>query len=202
MKALKPQFFQGSTLQIARKLLGTYLAHYSSEGLCIGKIVETEAYLQNDAASHAFKGPNARNAAMFGPAGRAYIYFIYGMYHCFNVSTRIEGKGEAVLIRALEPILGIELMKKRREKKRGRKIPLKDLCNGPGKLVIAMGIHAAQNHFNLLESELLLLPRNYFGKAEKMKMGQSPRIGISQAKELHYRFYLEKNPFISKHKTT
>lgn len=198
MKVLSPQFFKASTLQVAQKLLGTYLAHYSAEGLCIGKIVETEAYLEKDPASHAFKGKSPRNAAMFGPAGKAYIYFIYGMYHCFNVSTQQEGKGEAVLIRALEPVIGLELMEKRRRKNFNKKIPLKELCNGPGKLVIAMGIHPQQNHLDLLESELLLLPREYFGKAEKMNIEKSPRIGISKATEFHYRFHISGNAFVSK----
>ena len=202
MKFLNRNFFKASTLQVAQKLLGTYLAHYSPEGLCIGKIVETEAYLSNDPASHAFRGPRPRNQAMFGPPGRAYIYFIYGMYHCFNVSTQKEGTGEAVLIRALEPLIGIELMKQRREKKNGKNISLINLCNGPGKLVIALGIQTEQNHRDLFNSELILLPRNAFGKVEKIKISKSPRIGISQAKELHYRFYLEKNPFTSKHKAS
>lgn len=199
---LSMNFFKSSTLQMAQNLLGTYLAHYTPDGLTIGKIVETEAYLRNDPACHASRGMTPRNAPMFGPPGHAYIYFIYGMYHCFNVVTAAEGKGEAVLIRALEPIAGIELMKKRREKKRGKEIVLKELCNGPGKLVIAMGIHAKQNRHNLLKSELRLLPRNYFGKNKKPKIKKSSRIGISEGQHLHYRFYLADSIFVSKHPKT
>ncbi len=197
--ALSKSFFKNTTLQMAQKLIGTYLAHYSPQGLTIGKIVETEAYLQHDPACHASRGMTPRNAPMFGPPGHAYIYFIYGMYHCFNVVTAPEGKGEAVLIRALEPIAGIEWMKKRREKKSKRQFLLKDLCNGPGKLVIAMGIHANQNTRNLITSEIRLLPRDYFGKSKKIVIQKSPRIGISEGKHLHYRFYLADSIFVSKH---
>lgn len=190
--------FKKSTLQVARELLGMYLVHYSPEGFSVGRIVETEAYLYNDPASHSFNGPSSRNQAMFGPAGKAYIYFIYGMYHCFNVVTRPEGKGEAVLIRALEPIVGIEWMQKRRQKKSGKKISLQNLCNGPAKLVIAMGIHPKQNHLNLLTSELRLLPRNYFWKSSQFSIVVDKRIGIRKGAELPYRFYIEGNIFISK----
>ncbi len=190
--------FQKPTLQAAKDLLGMYLAHYSSEGLTIGRIVETEAYLHDDPACHASRGITPRNIAMFGPPGHAYIYFIYGMYHCFNVVTAPEGKGEAVLIRALEPIAGIELMKKRRKKNLKRNLSLHELCNGPGKLVIAMGIHAKQNHHNLLSSELRLLPRDYFEKPKKFSIVKTKRIGIQKGAELPYRFYLKDNLFVSK----
>lgn len=198
-KSLSKNFFRNSTLEIAQKLLGSYLAHYTSEGVTIGKIVETEAYLHKDPACHASRGMTPRNAPMFGPSGHAYIYFIYGMYHCFNVVTAPTGKGEAVLIRALEPILGIEWMKKRREKKTGKVLPLKELCNGPGKLVIAMGIHPQQNRHNLFTSELRLLPQNYFGKLHPVVIQKSPRIGIREGQNLHYRFYLANSIFVSKH---
>ncbi len=201
-RCLSSDFFKSSTLQMAQKLLGTYLAHYSKEGLTIGRIVETEAYLHDDPACHASRGMTPRNVPMFGSPGHAYIYFIYGMYHCFNVVTAPKGKGEAVLIRALEPIAGIEVMKKRRQKKSGNKISLKDLCNGPGKLVMAMGIHPKQNQHNLLTSELRLLPRNYFGKNKKLIIQKSARIGISEGQYLHYRFYLADSIFVSKHPKT
>ena len=105
-------FFEKPTVKVAEDLLGCYLIN----GNCAGKIVETEAYLEDDPGSHSFKGKTNRNEKMFGEAGKAYIYFTYGMYYCFNVVTNKEGKGEAVLIRALEPVSEIELMKKRRRK--------------------------------------------------------------------------------------
>src|SRR3989338_1070928 len=128
---LDKSFFKKSTLNAAQNLLGCYLIHNN----CTGKIVETEAYLHNDKASHSFKGKTNRNEAMFSEAGKAYVYFTYGMHHCFNVVTNKKGVGEAVLIRALELIKGIEIMKKRRKTNNVR-----DLCNGPAKLVIAFGI--------------------------------------------------------------
>jgi len=190
--------FKKSTLQVAKDLLGMHLTHHSPEGLAIGRIVETEAYLREDPASHSFRGKTPRNAAMFGPPGRAYIYFIYGTHHCFNIVTAPEGKGEAVLIRALEPVTGIELMEERRSGKSGKTIPLKELCNGPAKLVVALGIHPGQSHCDLLEGELRLLPRNYFGARGKISIVEAKRIGIQKAAELPYRFYIRGNPFVSK----
>lgn len=189
-------FFKQSTLKIAKGLLGCYLAHQHPEGMTIGKIVETEAYLSDDPACHAARGKTQRNEAMFGPAGYAYIYFIYGMYFCFNVVTGPVEKGEAVLIRALEPIQGLELMQQRRQNKKSTKqLQLHELCNGPAKLVIAMGIEKHQNKFCLQTSPLqLLMPKS----KTKHPITTTTRIGIVQGKELPYRFYLKNNIFVSK----
>ena len=182
--------FQKDTVSVAKELLGMYLVHKSNEGMTVGKIVETEAYLQNDPGSHSHKGMTKRNAQMFGKAGTAYVYLIYGVYHCFNVVTNKEGGGEAVLIRALEPVKGIALMKKRRKTDNE-----KNLCNGPGKLVIAMGVTKEHNGTNLLSGSLSLLPRK---TNDRFEICTSTRIGISVGKELPYRFFIQKNPFISK----
>ena len=132
---LDQTFYDQETVSVARQLLGCFFMHEEMEGTTIGRIVETEAYVANDPASHSFRGKTPRNAVMFGLAGKAYVYFIYGMYYCVNVVTGREGVGKAVLLRALEPIAGIELMQQRRHTH-----TLWQLCSGPGKLTQAMHI--------------------------------------------------------------
>ncbi|MEO7423830.1 MAG: DNA-3-methyladenine glycosylase [Fibrobacteria bacterium] len=191
-KAFPISFYARPTIEVARDLLGAVLVHQAPEGRTAGRIVETEAYLRDDPACHAFRGPTPRTQIMFGPPGRAYIYLIYGMYDCFNVVTAPAGTGEAVLIRALEPLEGLPLMARRR----GTERP-KDWCSGPGKLVIAMGIGRQQNGADL---------RGRAGSALSiLSLGDAPgnvkvttRIGINKAAHLPLRFYLEGNAFISK----
>jgi len=190
MKSLAKSFFNKSTLEVAKALLGCYLVRETKGGVSIGKIIETEAYLQDDPASHSFGGKTKRNEAMFGPPGNAYIYFTYGMYHCFNVSTEKEGIGEAVLIRALEPSRGIELMKKRRKTD-----SIKEICNGPAKLVIAMGIGKKHNGTSIIDGKLTICKGEVITKDKIM---QTTRIGISKGAALPYRFYIKDNPFVSK----
>ncbi|MSR85848.1 DNA-3-methyladenine glycosylase [Candidatus Woesearchaeota archaeon] len=182
------KIFLQDTKSIAKSLLGMYLVHESPEGKTVGKIVETEAYLWNDPAAHSFSGKTERNAPMFGKPGTTYVYFTYGMHFCFNVVTAKEGIGEAVLIRALEPIEGIGLMKLRR-----RVEELHQLCNGPAKLVQAMGIQKEYNTHFLLDKPLYLQERK-----EKIKIVSTTRIGISKATKKKWRFYIKDNPFISK----
>lgn len=177
------------TKTIAQELLGVYLVHESPEGRTVGKIVETEAYLHTDAAAHSFLGKTQRNAAMFEKAGTAYVYFTYGMHYCFNVVTEKEGIGEAVLIRALEPVEGIELMKQRRKME-----DVSQLCNGPAKLVQAMGISKIHNMCSLLEKPLYLLSK----EKEKFSLVAKARIGISKAKREKLRFYIKANLFVSR----
>lgn len=190
MEKIHKRFFNKSTLEVAKALLGCYLISKSNEGEAIGKIVETEAYLKNDPASHSFTGKTERNKAMFGPPGRAYVYFTYGMYHCFNVVTETEGVGEAVLIRALEPIKGLEIMKKRR--KTGK---VTNLCSGPAKLVQALGINKEHNHIDLTNSNLRLCLGE---KINPKEVFQTTRIGISKGADLPYRFMIKNNPFVSR----
>lgn len=188
-------FFADDTPTMARKLLGTCLVHDSRRGRTVGRIVETEAYLaERDPASHAFRGLTERNAPMFGPSGHAYIYFIYGMYECFNVVTAPKGTGEAVLIRALEPLDGIELMRRRRKTR-----DLHQLCSGPGKLVLAMGMTRKLNNCPLYEGALTIWPRGRFGTPkEPPEIVATPRIGITAAAELPLRFYIKGSPFASR----
>lgn len=186
---MRQDILNQDTLSVAQSLLGMYLIHESSQGKTIGKIVETEAYLFDDPAAHSFHGKTQRNAPMFEKAGTAYVYFTYGMHFCFNVVTGKEGVGEAVLIRALEPIEGIELMKQRRKQEN-----LFNLCSGPAKLVQAMDITKEHNNLFLLEKPLYLSE----GKKESFSIVKKPRIGISLAKSKLYRFYIKGNPFVSR----
>jgi DNA-3-methyladenine glycosylase len=196
-KPLPRDFFTADTVSVARALLGKIMVSDSPEGRTAGRIVETEAYLCDDAACHASRGPTLRNQAMFGPAGRSYTYLIYGMYKCFNVTTAPPGVGEAVLIRALEPLEGSRLMANRR----GTDSP-KALCSGPGKLVIALGIGDLPNGSDLRKGNLRILdtPADP-GPARAGAQGNilvTTRIGITKDAHLPLRFYLAGNPFISR----
>jgi len=178
------------TIEVAKSLLGKHIVHKTKEGTSIGKIVETEAYLSDDPASHSSRGKTKRNEKMFGPPGKAYVYIIYGMYNCFNVVTQPEGKGEAVLIRALEPISGIELMKKRRKTDK-----IKNLCSGPGKLTTALGITKDHNGADLIKSSLKIIsPKN----KEKFDIILTSRIGITKGADLKLRFYIKDSEFVSR----
>src|SRR5579862_6010485 len=123
------------TRALARALLGHVLVRNSREGRTAGRIVETEAYLPGDPACHAYSGKSARNATLFGPPLHAYVYLIYGTSFCFNLSSEVEGEGAGVLVRALEPLEGLDLMARRRKTDRTR-----DLCRGPGRLCTALAI--------------------------------------------------------------
>lgn len=188
---LPGEFYENDTLILTRLLLGKILVHHSGEGLTSGIIVETEAYLQDDPACHASRGMTKGNAMMFSPAGYAYVYFIYGNHFCFNVVGGKKGVGEAVLIRALEPLEGIELMAKRREKAR----KLTELTNGPGKLCAAMAIGREHNGVFLTETPLFIAEGV---EVDDSAIASAPRIGISKAKEKEWRFYLRDNAFVSR----
>ena len=190
MKALAREFYQQSTTEVARALLGCYVIHEGEQGKTIGRIVETEAYLANDPASHSYKGESKRNKAMFGEAGQAYFYLIYGIHYCFNVVTASPGVGEAVLIRALEPITGIALMQERR----GLQDVIK-LCNGPAKLVQALGIGMQFNHADLTHPPLYIASDS---SAKITSIVATTRIGITLAADQPLRFYLKDSPYISK----
>jgi DNA-3-methyladenine glycosylase len=179
------------TLTIAKQLLGYTLVHESNEGTTAGIIVETEGYLQDDPACHAYRKKSERNAPMFGEAGTIYVYQIYGMHFCVNISTNEKDIGEAVLIRALEPMDGIELMKERRKTD-----SIKNLCSGPGKLVQAMGIYKGMNHWHILNNDLKIIPPPI--EIPENEIITTTRIGITQGANLPYRFYLKDNKFVSK----
>ena len=191
------------TLSLARELIGCELVRESVDGTTSGIIVETEAYLTDDPACHAFNRRTARTEPMYSIAGTGYIYLIYGMYQCFNVVSNREGIGEAVLIRALQPTTGIELMEMRRQLipgKNGEKIRLKrlkinELCKGPGNLVRAMGIERTLHNNRLLTDGPLYIkarPNN------DLEILTSRRIGINVGVDLPYRFFIKDNNFVSK----
>lgn len=186
---LSQSFFAKNALKLATDLLGCILVHESSKGLTAGKIVETEAYSQEDAASHSYKGETARTKAMFGPPGHAYIYFTYGMHYCFNVVSGQAGHGQGVLIRALEPIDGIDLMKMRRNKQE-----IKELCNGPAKLVQAMGISMSDYGKPLFGGRLYITNR----QDQNIQISKGPRIGISKETYKLWRFWITDNTFVSR----
>lgn len=196
-RILPASFYKQPTVDLARNLLGMTLLHQTPEGLTAGRIVETEAYLHNDPACHASRGQTPRTRVMFGHPGHAYVYFIYGMYHCFNVVSGKKGVGEAVLIRALEPLEGIPLMEVRRmaRQKVKKKFPIHQLCNGPSKLVMAMGINAVHNGLSLRESALTIVSSPPIHSAEIVT---TTRIGINVAADLPLRFYEKGNHCVSK----
>lgn len=182
---LPQSFFTQNATDLAPALLGCTLVHKNTSGI----IVETEAYSQEDAASHSYRGETARTKAMFGLGGHVYIYFTYGMHYCFNVVSGPAKSGQGVLIRALQPLDGIEIMKKRRNK------DLKELCNGPAKLVQALGITKADYGKPLYGNNELFIKRQ---NQTKIDIESGPRIGISQSKEAKLRFWINGNPYVSK----
>jgi DNA-3-methyladenine glycosylase len=184
MSRLGKRFFNKPTIELAQALLGKYLVF----GKLRGKIVETEAYLfYNDPGCHAARGKTKRNAPMFEDAGHVYVYLIYGMYHCLNIVSGKKDEGEAVLIRALEPVEGIEIMQKKR-----KTTSIEKLCNGPGKLTQAFGITGKHNNTNLFDG-----PIEIHSSREKPKIVKARRIGLSTGQELNLRFYIEGNSYVS-----
>jgi len=181
---------------VAPALLGQVLIRNTPRGPCGGLIVETEAYLADDPACHAFGGKTERNRAMFGPPGRAYVYLIYGMHYCVNAVCRPRGVGEAVLIRALEPTLGLELMRARRPVKRSQ-----DLTNGPAKLCAALGIERDLDEADLCDAaSALFIARNPNAVSARAALGpvaRGPRIGITKAAAMPLRFFLKRSVFVS-----
>ena len=177
-----------ATVDLARALVGCVLVRDHRDGRTAGRIVETEAYVLNDPASHAYSGPTERNRSMFLAPFRAYVYQIYGASFCVNVTSEREGEGAAVLIRALEPLEGIGIMEARRNTVR-----MRDLARGPGRLCQAMAIGRDLDGADLLAGADLWLARG----SSQGKIGKSTRIGITKAAHRVLRFYERGNPFIS-----
>src|ERR1051325_6670121 len=191
-KRFSRKFYQQDSVTVSKRLLGCYLHRVIDGEEMIGRIVETEAYsCFDDPACHAFRGKTPRNAIMFEEGGYSYVYFTYGMHHCFNVTTNEEGIAEAVLIRALEPVQGLETMKKLRAAKMAAP---RDLTNGPGKLCQALHLTRNDNGIDLIESDELFITQ---GKPiEANLLGTSTRIGINVAKHHPWRFFINGNEFV------
>ena len=212
-----PDFLENPSDVAAPLLLGCTLTRTitldGEKHKLVARIVETEAYDQDDPASHAFGGPSERNAAMFGPAGHLYVYVSYGMHHCCNVVCGPEGFGSGCLVRAVEPLEGVEVMRELREAgragkahtgragkeqaERARKHPLKlrDLTNGPGKVCAALGIDKALYGHDLTMEPLVL---DFAPLLPEETIKCSPRIGISKNTDAPKRFFIEDNVFVSR----
>ncbi len=193
MKSLKTDFFANDTQSVAKALLGKLLVRELDEQRLIGKIVETEAYIgRDDPASHAFRGKTPRSALMFGPPGFAYIYFIYGMYFCLNVVTEAEDFPAAVLIRAVEPLHGIDQMRAFRHTKQPS-----NLTNGPGKLCQAFGIDKKLNGCDLTVPPLWIADA---APIPESKILATSRIGIRAGRDHLWRYCIKDHAFVSKPK--
>jgi DNA-3-methyladenine glycosylase len=199
LRSLRPltrDFYRRSPRLVARDLLGRLLVRDAPEGRVAGRIVEVEAYDgANDAASHAYRGETARNRVMFGPPGYAYVYFTYGMHHCMNVVTGPAGRASAVLVRALEPVAGLDLMRSRRGLAATGEPADARLARGPGCVAQALGLTRADDGLDLTQGPL------WIADADPDRCGRrvvaTPRIGIRHAADLPWRYALAGHPCVS-----
>jgi DNA-3-methyladenine glycosylase len=179
-------FYERPVLEVARDLLGCVVEHAGAAGV----IVETEAYHESEAACHAHVGLTPRTRTLFGPPGRAYVYRSYGIHALLNAVSEPEGSGAAVLIRALQPVDGLDAMRRRRGLQRDA-----DLCSGPGKLTQALGVGLEHNESDLADGAVRILPRPDGFAAHVVA---SPRIGITKAVELPWRFTMAGDRWMSR----
>lgn len=191
-RRLPRSFYARSALQVAPELLGRVLARALADGTRLAaRIVETEAYMPGDPASHAFRGMTRRNEVMFGPPGRLYVYFTYGNHWMMNAVTGRAGEGTAVLLRAAEPLQGLEVMAVRR----GRDHP-RDLCSGPGKLAKAFGVTGALNGADLVrDSEMTIFDGEPVARS---RVSKTTRVGVTLGAERPWRFIVTGDPFVSR----
>ncbi len=191
-RILPREFYDRETETVAREMLGTILECRTPAGVASGIIVETEAYTgEDDPACHAAAGHTRRTAPLYGRPGTSYVYFIYGVHWCFNAVTRAEGLASAVLVRAVEPLSGIDLMKRRR----GSRVQGVNLTNGPGKLCAALGIDGTMNARSLQRGDLVVRAGRPVGAGE---IETTARIGITKAADWPLRYFIRGNPFVSK----
>jgi DNA-3-methyladenine glycosylase len=191
-RRLPRSFFARPSPEVGPDLLGRILVRRVGDGtLLTARIVEAEAYQEDDPASHSFRGRTNRTEVMFGPPGHAYVYFTYGMHHCMNVVTGSTGEGSAVLLRAAEPLEGLEEMSRRR----GTNDP-RALCSGPGRLCQALGIDRAENGLDLVPGRRLWLLEGAPVARSKMSVGS--RVGITSGTERPWRFSVRGDRFVSR----
>jgi len=189
---LAARFYDRPTEHVARDLLGAVLQCTTREGITRGRIVETEAYIgPEDPACHAAAGLTRRTRNLFGPPGMSYVYLIYGMYWCFNAVTRERGHGAAVLVRAVAPLDGIDLMRARRPNAKHDR----DLTNGPGKLCLAMGIDGTMDGTSLRDGPIVIRAGEPVPDDDVVV---TPRIGIVKAADWPLRYFVRDDPFVSK----
>ena len=192
MQPLSRKFYLQRAVEAARNLLGKTFVRRDGRKVLAVKIVETEAYHENgDPSCHAYKGKTKRNEVMFGAPGHLYVYFTYGMHYCMNVVVEEENTAAAVLIRAGEIIEGIDIIKTNR----GERHKLKDLTNGPAKLCEALNITTKENGITLLKSDIVITNGPVISDDDVV---QTTRIGISEGRDLPWRFYIKDNEFVSK----
>jgi DNA-3-methyladenine glycosylase len=184
---LRTEFFDRSVHDVAADLIGCTVAHGDTAGV----IVETESYHAEEPACHAFNGRTPRNSVLFGPPGHAYVYFSYGVHNLLNFVTDREGEASAVLIRALQPEEGIDVMRERRGVER-----LEELCSGPGKLTEALGVGLDLNGASLETGPIRVFPRGE--EWRRPRIVRSARVGISKAVDLPWRFSAAGNPNVSR----
>ena len=191
-QVLSRDFYERPTLEVAKDLIGKVLVHETRAGIAAGTIVEAEAYIgESDPACHAAPGPTTRNAPLYGPPGIAYVYLNYGIHYLVNAVTESEGWPAAVLIRALEPVDGLPLMRRRRAKSADADV--NDLCRGPGNLTKALGIDLRQNLRDLTDSPLRIEDRG----APPRPIAWSRRIGINVGVEQEWRVTAADSPAVS-----
>jgi DNA-3-methyladenine glycosylase len=182
-------------MRVAKSLLGKYLIRKQGKRLLIGRIVEVEAYLgSSDPASHAYRGKTRRNEVMFYRGGHLYIYFTYGMHFCANVVTEGEEIGHAVLLRAVEPVSGIEAMKRRRAITNDAR--LRELTSGPAKVCQAFGLKRTHNGTDLCGKEIWIAER--MDQRTSVRTGRSRRIGVTRGVHKLWRYFERGNPFVSR----
>jgi DNA-3-methyladenine glycosylase len=190
---LAREFFDRPAIEVGPELLGCVLSHQTPEGLVAVELTEVEAYMgREDPASHAYRGQTPRNAVMFGPPGYAYVYFTYGMHFCVNLVCQLEGSASAVLLRAGRIVAGEELARARRPSSRRAQ----DLASGPARLCQALAIDRTQNGADVCTAGSALLITSSTDRYDK-KICQGPRVGISSAADVPWRYWISGDPTVS-----
>jgi DNA-3-methyladenine glycosylase len=191
LRALPRRFYARSSLEVARDLIGRLLVRTLPGQRLVGRIVEAEAYQEGDPASHSFRGRTQRTEVMFGRPGHLYVYFTYGMHYCMNVVTGREGEGSAVLLRAAEPLEGLDWMRDRRGMEEARL-----LCAGPGRLTQAFGVDRTHNGIDLVRGDMMFIAGG--APVPDERVGVSSRVGVTVGMDRPWRYFDSESPFVSR----